>query len=95
MPDGKNIKDWRIGADGITYSIIYSTPSEKSIKKYWIPQVYVGKIKEADKLVYLLNQLEATLNMRDSYRKFFDTLPNGCYNVSSIIIWCKEKSKKK
>lgn len=94
MRDGKDIKGWRIGTDGVIYSIKYSTLNKESTKQYWTPEVYVGKIKEADKIVHLLEQLESTLNMKDSFDKFFNTLPNGCYNVGSIIVWCKEENKK-
>lgn len=88
MRDGKDIKGWRIGADGLIYTLKHSTPNKESTKQYWTPEEYVGKIKEADKIVHLIEQLKATLNMKDSFDKFFNTLPNGCYNVGSIIVWC-------
>jgi hypothetical protein len=91
IPDGKDIKGWRIGVDGLIYTLKYSTPNKESIKQYWTPEAYVGKIKEADKIVNLVEQLKATLNMKDSFDRFFNTLPNGCYNVGSIIVWCKEE----
>ncbi len=84
----KDIKDWKRGADGITYIIEHSDKKKYWLKNYWTPSAQ-GSIPEAIIVSDLVKDLSDTLNLPETYSSFEKTLPKkGCYNSGGISTMC-------
>lgn len=88
LPSEENIEGWKLGVDGITYTIEISTSEEYFFKTYWTPQVFPD-LKEAVIVLNFVKEIRKLLNLKMVYDQFFSTLPNGCYNTGDISVICK------
>ena len=86
IPTDTKIEGWSAGSDGDEYLIEYSTPREYSFKEYWTPSYYKDKIKEAEAIFTLANQLEKLLKMSKSFSAFIHSLPYGSYHEGGMFV---------
>ncbi len=86
IPTQDSIKNWESGEDGITYFIELSTPNYYSFKEYWTPSCYEKDIKEAKKLVMIINKLDKLVGMNKSFNNFIYSLPKGTYEAGGLIM---------
>ena len=88
LPSDKNIEQWSKGMDGITYIIEHSDKKSYWIKNYWTPTSQ-DSIPEAIIVLNLIKKMSDTLNLKDIYKSFKDTLPKkGCYNSGGMLNMC-------
>ena len=94
IPSEEKIPGWGMVLDGEIYIIEYSTPSQYSMKTYGTPDMFRHRIKEANTIYALAGQLKLDLGLRDSFQKFINHLPKGCYRAGGIMLSCNNKVKK-
>ena len=88
LPSDENIEKWSQGMDGITYIIEHSDKKNYWIKNYWTPTSQ-DSIPEAIIVLDLVKKLSDTLNLKDVYKSFKNTLPKkGCYNSGGMVNIC-------
>ena len=88
LPSDKNIENWNQGMDGITYIIEHSDKKSYWLKNYWTPSSQ-GSIPEAMIVLDLVKNLSETLNLKEVYSSFKNSLPkNGCYNSGGTVNMC-------
>ena len=85
IPDQDQIKGWRMGNDGISFNLEFSSKYLYTLKSYWTPHAYKYKIKEAALIDSLSNQLERVLEMRRQFNTFLYSLAPGCYAYGGIV----------
>ena len=84
----KEIKDWKQGADGITYIIEHSDKNNYWYKTYWTPSIQ-DSIPEAITINNFIANISNILDLRENYKRFRDQIPhNGCYGNGSLAIIC-------
>ena len=91
IPTSDSIPGWKIGREGEEYVVEYSTPTVYSVKYYWNPERYKGKISEASAIDSLVNQLETMLHMHLAFKTFIHSLPEGCYHSGGSNVMCQLK----
>jgi hypothetical protein len=94
IPDQDSIKGWSLGSDGYSVSIEYATPSRYSFKHYWGPH-YQRSLREAQIIDLFYQYLESTLNMGETWEKFINRLPKGCYTTGTLSLSCNERKRRK
>lgn len=88
LPSDKNIENWSLGMDGITYIIEHSNKENYWLKNYWTPSAQ-DSIPEAIIVLDLVKNLSDTLHLREMYASFKNTLPKkGCYNSGGMANTC-------
>lgn len=88
LPSDENIEKWSQGMDGITYIIEHSDNKSYWIKNYWTPTSQ-DSIPEAIIVLDLVKKLSDTLNLKDVYKSFKNTLPKkGCYSSGGMTNMC-------
>ncbi len=88
LPSDENIEKWSQGMDGITYIIEHSDKKNYWIKNYWTPTSQ-DLIPEAIIVLDFVKKLSDTLNLKDIYKSFKNTLPKkGCYNSGGMVNMC-------
>jgi hypothetical protein len=95
IPSGEKINGWNLGTDGEEFIIEHSTKTNYSFKEYWTPSVHRNKLKEAMLIDNLTKEISTILQMRQSFNKFIDSLPYGCYHTGSMTVACRTKSKRR
>ena len=95
IPTEDSIKDWMLDReyikDGELYVIEYSSPTFYFFRTYFCPDLFKDKIKEAAKIDSLINFFKTAFQMKDSFKKFINTLPNGCYHAGSYHMLCRNE----
>lgn len=88
LPSDKNIENWDQGMDGVTYIVEHSDKKTYWLKNYWTPSSQ-GSIPEAIIVLGLVKNLSETLNLKEEYSSFKNTLPKyGCYNSGGNVNMC-------
>lgn len=88
LKSDNKIKDWKKGADGITYTIEHSDKKTYWLKSYWTPTSQ-GSIPKALIILNFIKNLSDQLNLQETYMTFKNDLPkNGCYNSGGMGIAC-------
>lgn len=88
LQSDNNIENWRQGFDGITYIIEHSNNKSYWFKNYWTPSSQ-DSIPEAIIVLDLVKKISDTLNLKEVYKSFKNTLPKkGCYNSGGILNMC-------
>lgn len=90
IPSQKEIKNWRNGLDGITYTFEFANKKNYQIKSYWTPSAQDTTILEVQKLEFFFQKINSLVKL-DSINKSFeaDLLPGFSYNNGSIISFIK------
>jgi len=88
LPSHKEIKNWKQGADGITYIIEQSDKKNYWLKNYWTPSAQ-DSIPEALMVINFIKKLSDSLNLEEMYTTFKNGLPKeGCYNSGGMTTIC-------
>ncbi|MDP1817386.1 MAG: hypothetical protein Q8K92_23210 [Leadbetterella sp.] len=95
IPSGEKINGWNLGSDGEEFIIEHSTKTNYSFKEYWTPSFHRNKLKEAMVIDNLTKEISIILQMGQSFKKFIDSLPYGCYHSGSMVIICRTKNKRR
>ncbi|WP_375447547.1 hypothetical protein [uncultured Fibrella sp.] len=86
IPTSEQIEGWGLGADGNTYLIEQSTPSQYTFKEYWTPSTFKDRLKEAAIIQQFIDELDTRLQMKSSFRTFINTLPKGTYRAGGLML---------
>ncbi|MCT8341266.1 hypothetical protein MG296_14460 [Flavobacteriaceae bacterium TK19130] len=88
LPSDESIEKWSKGMDGITYIIEHSDKKSYWFKNYWTPSSQ-DSIPEAIVVLDLVKNLSDTLNLKEVYTSFINSLPKkGCYNSGGMVNMC-------
>ncbi|MDO1451417.1 hypothetical protein Q0590_34400 [Rhodocytophaga aerolata] len=89
LPDGKDVKGYVTGLDGMSYQFEIKSAGKYRIYSYWEPEddLYQNsQIQEVQKVRNILSALDQHLDVWKLFTSFRDQLPYGRYQYGGIIM---------
>lgn len=90
LPTDKQIKGWKSGTDGRTYTIEQFRNNKHSFKKYWTPSLQ-NHLKEGRYMEYFIHEINQIKEISSAFDKFMAKQPfksyyNGYGGMSIVTI---------